>query len=153
VWTTVASALACAAVAVCLYQTVVVTFFKYDDDSYPYVYSHTRREAVELVREVERAGARAGTKEPGVSIVSPEYWPMPWYFRDNSRVGYTSQPATFYDPQTTLMIIGRKSETASEDQSVKLRALLGSAYVEVGTYALRPGVDLVLFERRDLAQR
>ena len=152
-WTTVGSALACAAVAVCLYQTVVINFFKYDDDSYPYVYSHTRREAVEMVREVERAGERAGTKQPAVSIVSPEYWPMPWYFRDNPRVGYTSQVAPSYDPRTTLVVIGRKSETASEDQSAKLRATLGSDYVEVGTYALRPGVELILFERRDLAQR
>jgi uncharacterized protein (TIGR03663 family) len=152
-WTTVASALACAAVAVCLYQTAVLNFFKYDDDSYPYVYSHTRREMVEMVREVERVGERAGTKEPGVSIVSPEYWPLPWYFRDNPRVGYTSQVSSYYEPQTTLVVIGRKSETASEDQSAKLRATLGAGYVEVGTYALRPGVDLILFERRDLAQR
>ncbi|MFL6285006.1 MAG: flippase activity-associated protein Agl23 [Pyrinomonadaceae bacterium] len=153
VWTMAACALACAAVAVCLYQTAVLNFFNYDDDSYPYVYSHTRREAVEMVREVERAGARAGVKEPGVSVVSPEYWPLPWYFRDNTHVGYTSTVGSNYDPQTTLVVIGRSSETASEDQSAKLRAVLGSAYVEVGTYALRPGVRLVLFERRDIAGR
>ncbi len=152
-WRTAALALLGAAVAVCLYQTVVLNFLKYDDDSYPYVYSHTRREAVELIREVERAGARAGTKEPGVSVVSPEYWPLPWYFRDNPRVGYTSTVSTYYDPQTTVAVIGRKSETASEDQSAKLRTVLGAGYVEVGTYSLRPGVELVLFERRDIAGR
>ncbi len=144
---------AAAALAFCSYQTAALNFFHYDDDSYPYVYSHTRREMVEMVREVERVGERAGTKEPGVSVVSPEYWPLPWYFRDNPRVGYTSNVSSYYEPQTTLVVIGRKSETASEDQSAKLRAVLGTAYVEVGTYALRPGVDLILFERRDLAQR
>jgi uncharacterized protein (TIGR03663 family) len=149
----VASALACAAVAVCLYQTAVVNFFKYDDDSYPYVYSHTRREAVEMVREVKAAAARAGTKEPGVSVVSPEYWPLPWYFRDNTRVGYTSDVGSYYDPKTTLVVIGRKSDNAKEDQYQKLRAVLGAAYVEAGTYSLRPGVDLVVFERRDIAGR
>ena len=153
VWTMAASALACAAVAVCLYQTVVLNFLHYDDDSYPYVYSHTRREAVEMIREVERAGERAGVKEPGVSVVSPEYWPLPWYFRDNTRVGYTSSVGSYYDPQTTLVVIGRKSDTASEDQSAKLRAVLGSAYVEAGVYSLRPGVELILFERRDIAGR
>lgn len=151
VWRTAAFALLCVAVAVCLYQTVVLNFLKYDDDSYPYVYSHTRRGAVELIREVERAGERAGTKEPGVSVVSPEYWPLPWYFRDNPRVGYTSTVSSYYDPQTTVAVIGRKSETASEDQSAKLRTVLGAGYVEVGTYSLRPGVELVLFERRDIA--
>lgn len=152
-WRTAALALLGVAVAVCLYQTVVLNFLKYDDDSYPYVYSHTRRGAVELIREVERAGERAGTKEPGVSVVSPEYWPLPWYFRDNPRVGYTSTVSSYYDPQTTVAVIGRKSETASEDQSAKLRAVLGAGYVEVRTYSLRPGVELVLFERRDIAGR
>jgi uncharacterized protein (TIGR03663 family) len=151
VWAMAASALACAAVAVCLYQTAVLNFLHYDDDSYPYVYSHTRREAVEMIREVGRAAERAGVKEPGVSVVSPEYWPLPWYFRDNTRVGYTSTVGSYYDPQTTLVVIGRKSETASEDQSAKLRAVLGTAYVEAGVYSLRPGVDLILFERRDIA--
>jgi uncharacterized protein (TIGR03663 family) len=144
---------AAAAIAFCSYQTIALNFFHYDDDSYPYVYSHTRREMVEMVRDVGRVGERAGTKEPGVSVVSPEYWPLPWYFRDNPRVGYTNSVSPSYDPQTTLVVIGRKSETPSEDQSAKLRAVLGTAYVEVGAYALRPGVDLVLFERRDLAQR
>jgi uncharacterized protein (TIGR03663 family) len=148
---TAALLLAGAAVAVCLYQTVTLNFFHYDDDSYPYVYSHTRRGALELVREVGRVGERAGTKEPGVSVVSPEYWPLPWYFRDNTRVGYTSNVASYYDPQTTQAVIGRSSENPSEDQAEKLRETLGAAYVEVGTYSLRPGVDLVLFERRDLA--
>jgi uncharacterized protein (TIGR03663 family) len=150
---TAALLLAGAAVAVCLYQTVTLNFFHYDDDSYPYVYSHTRRGALELVREVGRVGERAGTKEPGVSVVSPEYWPLPWYFRDNTRVGYTSNVASYYDPQTTQAVIGRSSENPSEDQAEKLRETLGAAYVEVGTYSLRPGVDLVLFERRDIAGR
>jgi uncharacterized protein (TIGR03663 family) len=152
-WQTAALAVLVAGLAVCLYQTTVLNFYKYDDDSYPYVYSHTRREFVELVREVERAGERAGTKEPGVSVVSPEYWPMPWYFRDNPRVGYTSTVSAYYDPQTTVAVIGRRSDNASEDQYAKLRSVLGANYVEVGTYALRPGVQLVLFERRDIASK
>jgi hypothetical protein len=67
--------------------------------------------------------------------------------------GLQGQLGSSYDPQTTLVVIGRKSETASEDQSAKLRAVLGSAYVEAGTYSLRPGVELILFERRDIAGR
>ena len=141
------------AVTVCLYQTVVLNFLKYDDDSFPYVYSHTRRGALDMIREVESVAARAGTGEPGVSVVSPEYWPLPWYFRDNPRVGYTSQVSSYYDPQTTLVVIGRKSDNASEDQSQKLRSVLGAGYVEAGTYDLRPGVQLVLFERRDLSAK
>ena len=152
-WRAAALAVACAGLAVCLYQSVVLNFLKYDDDGYPYVYSHTRREAVEMVREVERAGERAGTKEPAVSIASSEYWPLPWYFRDNSRVGYSGEVYASYDPQATPVVIGRKSDDPKLDTSQRLAPLLSGKYTEVGTYALRPGVDLVLFVRSDLAPK
>jgi len=152
-WRTAALAVAGVAVAVCLYQTVVLNFLKYDDDSYPYVYSHTRREAVEMVREIELVGERAGTDEPAVSIAAGEYWPLPWYFRDNPRVGYSGEVYGSYDPQATPVVIGRKSDDPKLNTYRKLLPLLSGKYTEVGTYALRPGVDLVLFVRSDLAPK
>jgi uncharacterized protein (TIGR03663 family) len=142
---------AAVALAVGTYQTVVLNFREYDNDSYPYVYSHTQRQALELVKEVERAAARAGTKEPGLVIASPEYWPLPWYFRDDPHAGYVGSVAAYYDPKSTLMVIARKSTNPQEDQYQKIRPVLAADYVEAGTYALRPGVTLVLFERRDIA--
>ena len=152
-WRAAALAVAGVGIALCLYQTVRLNFFHYDDDSYPYVYSHTRREAVEMVREIERAGDLAGTKEPAVSIASGEYWPLPWYFRNNSRVGYSGEVYASYDPQATPVVIGRKSDDPKLNTYRKLVPLLAGKYTEVGTYALRPGVDLVLFVRSDLAQK
>lgn len=140
-------------VAVCLYQTVVLNFLHYDDDQYPYVYSHTRREAVEMVREIERASERGGLNEPAVSIASTEYWPLPWYFRDNTRVGYSGEVYATYDPQATPFVIGRKSDDPKLDSYRKLRPLMAGKYTEVGTYPLRPGVDLVLFVRNDIAPK
>lgn len=139
--------IACVALAVCSYQTVVLNFREYDNnDKYPYVYSHTVRQALDLVDEVERMGERAGTKEPGVSVASPDYWPLPWYFRNNSHVGFGGSLSNSYDPNTTLAIIGK------EDQLPQLQRVLGDSYARVGgIYPLRPGVNLVLFERRDLA--
>lgn len=141
------------ALAVGTYQTVVLNFREYDNDRYPYVYSHTVRQALDMLKEVERAAARAGTREPGINVASPEYWPLPWYFRDNPHVGYVGSVSPHYDPQSTLMVIGRKSDSPQEDQYQKLRAALAADYVEAGTYPLRPGVTLVLFERRDLAAK
>lgn len=152
-WRAVALAVAGIGLAACLYQTVVLNFFKYDDDSYPYVYSHTRREAVEMVREIERAGELAGTKEPAVSIASSEYWPLPWYFRNNTRVAYAGEVYPSYDPQTTPVVIGRKSDDAKLNSYRRLVPLLAGKYTEVGTYPLRPGVDLVLFIRSDIAPK
>ncbi|HEX8353012.1 MAG TPA: flippase activity-associated protein Agl23, partial [Pyrinomonadaceae bacterium] len=53
-----AAALAAVACGVSLYQTYVVNFVRYDDDSYPYVYSQTQRQFLDLVGEIERIGQR-----------------------------------------------------------------------------------------------
>ena len=38
----------------------------------------------------------------------------------------------------------------SQPQDEALRVQLGDRYARIGSYALRPGVDLVLYVRRDL---
>lgn len=143
-----AAVIAAIAVGFGLYQTYVVNFVKYDDDSYPYVYSQTQRGFHELIHEIEQAGVRAGTKEPGFATASPDYWPLPWYFRDDSHAGYEGRLSSYYDPQSTLAVIGK------DEQLPQLERTLANSYVRVGdTYPLRPGVNLVLFERRDLAPK
>lgn len=143
-----AAAVAAFAALFGLYHTFVINFREYDNDQYPYVYSQTRREFHDLVREIERVGERAGTKEPGFATASPEYWPSPWYFRNNPNAGYEGQLSSSYDPRKTLAIVGR------EDQVPQLQRLTGDAYTRVGDlYPLRPGVNLVLFVRRDLAPK
>ena len=143
-----AAAVAAFAALFGLYHTYVINFREYDNDQYPYVYSQTRREFQDLVREIERVGERAGTKEPGFATASPEYWPSPWYFRNNPNAGYEGQLSSYYDPQKTLAIVGR------QDQLPELQRVAGGAYTRVGDiYPLRPGVNLVLFVRRDLAPK
>jgi uncharacterized protein (TIGR03663 family) len=143
-----AAAMAAFAAVFGLYHTYVINFRDYDDDKYPYVYSQTRREFHDLVREIERVGERAGTKQPGFATASPEYWPSPWYFRNNPNAGYEGNLSSSYDPRKTLAIIGR------QDQLPQLERVAGDTYTRVGdTYPLRPGVNLVLFVRRDLAPK
>jgi uncharacterized protein (TIGR03663 family) len=140
-----AAVLAATAASFGLYHTYVINFRDYDNDKYPYVYSQTRREFHDLVREIERVGERAGTKQPAFATASPEYWPSPWYFRHNPNAGYEGQLSGSYDPRKTLAIVGR------EDQLPQLERAAGGAYTRVGDkYPLRPGVNLVLFARRDL---
>jgi predicted membrane-bound mannosyltransferase len=146
-----------AALAVCLWQSVVVNFFRYDDDRYPYVYSHTQREALELVRQVERLRDRLrertrADRPPRVTIATPEYWPLPWYFQGIPGVAYEQRVSPSYDPLTVDAVIARESENPSEDQTAKLRTAVGANYQKVGTYPLRPGVKLALFVRRDLVE-
>ena len=131
--------------------TIDLNFANYDNDDpyYVYVYAHTRRETLKLVEEVNRIAERS--KEGnliGITIVSTDYWPLPWYLRDYSRVGYYGHMVDSNEP----VII------ASESQGAEVQSKFGDRYQQVGSglnpagsYALRPGVNLILYVRRGLA--
>jgi uncharacterized protein (TIGR03663 family) len=125
-----------------LYQTVVLNFQQYDNDQYIYVYAHTKREFLQLMSEVERLAARAGTgKETKIAVASPDYWPLPWYLRDYKHTGFFGQINAFTEP----IVIGNQSQDA------QLSTTLAGRYRRVGEYPLRPGVSLVLYAQSDLA--
>ncbi len=136
----VAIGLMACAVAMGMYQAVVLNFSQYDNDRYPYVYAHTMRGINQLVGEIERLAARAGTgKETDIAIASPDYWPLPWYLREYKRVGFQGRVGDFKE----AIVIG------SEAQESQLKSRLGENYSRVGGYVLRPGANLVLYIRRD----
>jgi uncharacterized protein (TIGR03663 family) len=133
-----------AAVLVCVsvYETVSLSFFRYDDDSIPYVYEHTSRQIFLLLDQVNLAVARGGLgAQTGIMISSPEHWPLPWYLRDFPNVGYVGRVAV---PTGEAMVIGE------ETQEPELQQVLGGRYERVGAYELRPGATLVLYVRKDL---
>jgi uncharacterized protein (TIGR03663 family) len=132
------------------YQTLDLNFINYDNDDgyYVYVYAHTRRATLKLLDEIYRIAERThqGT-ETGITIVSPDYWPLPWYLRDYSRVGYHGRIVVSTEP----III------ASEAQADDVEKAYGDRYQKVhsglnpaGTFPLRPGVELLLYTRREL---
>lgn len=138
------------AVAISGYQTIDLNFFNYDNDAqyYVYVYAHTRRETLAMLAEIDRVVARTNQGgETGITIVAPEYWPLPWYFRDFTRVAYTGRMT----PSTEPIII------ASEGQKEEMESMFGKDYQQVssgkndvGSFSLRPGVNFLLYVRRDL---
>lgn len=140
-------AIAVLLIAFCGYQMYRLNFIHYDDDSYVYVYAHTKREMLTMIDQIERIAKKNGTgTDTGVAIVSPDYWPLPWYFRNYTKIGYYQQIVPTNEP----IIIG---ETAQEDQ---LKTTYGDRYdlvnsgIDEGSYPLRPGVDLLLYVRRDV---
>jgi uncharacterized protein (TIGR03663 family) len=136
------TALAAVLVCVSLYDTVSLSFFRYDDDSIPYVYEHTSRQIHLLLDQVNRTVARGGQgAQTGIMIASPEHWPLPWYLRDFPNVGYVGRVAV---PKGEAMVIGE------DTQEPELRQVLGGRYERVGAYELRPGATLVLYVRKDL---
>ncbi len=149
------------------YQAIDLNFVNYDNDKktidldflkepihyqyYVYVYAHTRREILNLVNEINRIARVSGEGgRMGVTIVSPDYWPLPWYLRDYSRVGYYGRMTASTEP----VVI------ASEAQRTEVLATFGERYQLVnsglnpeGSYSLRPGVELLILVRRDIASR
>jgi uncharacterized protein (TIGR03663 family) len=124
-------------------QTVDLNFYSYDDDTKPYVYAHTRRGFLNLISEIERYAEKSGKrKDATIEIVSPEYWSMPWYMRNypNAAFGGSIKPIN-----SAEMIV------AEDKQAGELITEYASHYKWSGTFPLRPGVELVLLVRRDLA--
>ena len=134
------------------YQTLDLNFRNYDNDAqyYVYVYAHTRRDLLKLLGEIDRIAQRTHQGgQTGITIVTPEYWPLPWYFRDYNRVGYHGRMAQTNEP----III------ASQGQASEVETTFGDRYQAVhsglntaGTFSLRPGVDLFLYTRRELVK-
>ena len=124
------------------YQAYDLNFLRYDDDSMPYVYAHTRRGFLDMVNKIEYYADKSGkAKDAGIEIVSPDYWPLTWYMKDYPKAIFH---ARFADVTTSELIV------ASTAQLSELNKRYGANYKYVGTYPLRPGVDLMLLVRRDL---
>lgn len=132
------------------FQTIDLNFINYDNDNryYVYVYAHTRRETLKLVSEINRIADKTHEGgNTGITIVSPDYWPLPWYLRDYKRVGYHGRMTPSNEP----LII------AKQEQAAEVQTTFGDRYQQIpsglnpnGSFPLRPGVDLLLFTRREL---
>ncbi len=126
------------------YQTYDLNFLRYDDDSMPYVYAHTRRGFLDMVNQIEYYAEKSGKgKDASIEVVSPEYWPLTWYMREYPKAIFHSKLA---DVNTSEVIV------ASKAQLGELNKRYGAHYKYVGTYPLRPGVELFLLVRKDLAE-
>lgn len=136
------------ALCVSTYQTIDLNFVNYDNDNtyYVYVYAHTKRDTNALVEQIDKIARETNGGTTGITIMSPDYWPLPWYLRNYSRVGYYGRLTQATEP----IVI------ASEAQRSDVEASLGSQYELVssgsptGSFALRPGVDLLLYVKRGL---
>ena len=135
------------AVGVSTFQSIDLNFINYDNDDtyYVYVYAHTRRGMLDLVRNIEQIAKEKDGEQTGITIVSPDYWPLPWYLRDYKRTAYFAQMA----PSTEPLII------AKDIQKAEMEANFGELYRQVpsndsdGAFELRPGVRLLLYVRRN----
>jgi len=139
-----AIAMAISGSALLAYQTYDLNFVRYDDEEMPYVYAHTKRGFLDLMREIEHYAEKSGQgNEATIEIVSPDYWPMTWYVNDYEHANFHGQ---LVDANTAEMIVAKK-----DDQDTAMIQRYSTHYKLAGVYPLRPGVNLVLLVNKDLA--
>jgi predicted membrane-bound mannosyltransferase len=132
------------ATIVLAYQAHDINFKRYDDDSMPYIYAHTKRGFVDLINQIHYYADKSGTgREATVEVVSPDYWPMPWYLNDYTKANFHGH---IVDANTSELIVAKVV-----DQEPEIIEKYAVHYKVAGQYPLRPGVDLVLLVRNDLA--
>jgi uncharacterized protein (TIGR03663 family) len=119
------------------------TFQFHSDERNPYAYVHT---VPDLVRLSERIHALAHVHPDGknmvVKVMSEEAWPLPWYLRDLSRVGYFPEGLPD-DPLAPIMIINPERDEA-------LMAKIDGSNYTPDAKGLRPGVMLWMYVEKGL---
>lgn len=114
------------------------------DGRNPYVYAQTVPDVLDLADRVEGLARVSPQKEATVvQVIAADeyYWPIPWYLRRLTHVGYwTGLPETLAAP----IIV------ASDRYEKELARRLGSAYRMSGYYGLRPEVFFQVWVRQDL---
>ncbi|HSK09267.1 MAG TPA: hypothetical protein VK911_06805, partial [Vicinamibacterales bacterium] len=119
------------------------------DPRNPYVYAHTTPDFLRLAARVRDLSAvhEAGQAMLVQVVAGPyEQWPLPWYLRDMTRVGYWTDAASAALVQDAPVII------ASQDHAAAVEAAAGERYVSE-FYGLRPEVLLTVFIERSLWER
>jgi len=138
------AALGIIATIILAYQTYDLNFVRYDDNDMPYIYAHTTRGFLDLIKKIDYYADKSGRgKDATVEIVSPDYWSMPWYLNDYKNAHFTG---SLVDANTAEMIVAKK-----EQQDMEVISRYSAHYKYAGEFPLRPGVDLILLVRKDLA--
>lgn len=97
-----------------------------------------------MMREVDKYAQKSGKgRDAVIEVVTPDYWPMTWYTKDYTKANYFG---SLIDTKDSEMIVFKKN-----DQDGQAIQKYGANYKYIGVYPLRPGVNLVLLVRNDLA--
>ena len=117
------------------------SFRFYADPRNPCVYAHPVNDVVRLGERVEElADLHADGRWMIVKIISPDYWPLPWYLRRLERVGYWDEVPS--EPEAPVMIV-------APDLAEEVEAALEGDY-RCDYYGLRPDVALLLYVEEGL---
>ncbi|MBS1804143.1 MAG: TIGR03663 family protein [Acidobacteria bacterium] len=82
-------------------------FLQPADENNPYAYAHTTDDILGLPTEISEFAQRDGISNPRIAVIASDPWPLPWYLRHFSQVGFWQpgrQPdqADFYITSTDI---------------------------------------------------
>jgi uncharacterized protein (TIGR03663 family) len=83
------------------HDTRLRVFVEPADENNPYAYAHTVDDLLGLPARIEELSRQRNLPQPRISVVAADAWPLPWYLRKYSQVGYWQPgqepaPADFY---------------------------------------------------------
>ena len=129
--------------------SVQANFKYFADPANPYVYAQTSVDFLNLIKRVDQIAAVAPEgRQMLIEVIADPYstWPLPWYLRRFSRVGYWEDPAGVPSGPVPALIV-----TTPALQS-KMSTKLDDRF-QVEFYGLRPEVFQLLCIRNDLWDR
>jgi len=125
------------------------------DISNPYVYAHTDKDIFRLLKSVDELTFYwPQGRDTFIEVVSPgaDYWPLPWYLRHYTHVGYFSD--FDYDIASGALIITSPALQAHLLKKLYETPPPGQRDMYVPQFehsiSLRPGVPLELYVRKDV---
>ncbi|UCE98844.1 MAG: TIGR03663 family protein [Planctomycetota bacterium] len=140
------------------WQGYLASYKFYSDTHNPYVYAHTSRDVFRITRRVEDiARIHPEGYKMYVEVICPkgDYWPLPWYLRHFSNIGWWSEvdestPAAFViiASPTVEQALMRKLYELPPPGEKNLYVPLFESYTE-----LRPQVELRGYVVKDLWDR
>jgi uncharacterized protein (TIGR03663 family) len=74
--------------AVLALQTKVLAFDQPADEKNPYAYAHTGEDLLRLPLRVAELAKQNNLAQPRIAVVAADAWPLPWYLRKFSQVGF-----------------------------------------------------------------
>ena len=121
------------------YQSIMLNFKNYDDERYELVYVQTKRDVYNLLNRMKLLSNTCG-KDMVINVVSKEYWPLPWYFREYKNARFWGN--VIDNPNAPVILVDKTGES-------KLKEKLKGNYKKE-RFVLRPGVWLVAYIQEGL---
>jgi thiamine biosynthesis lipoprotein len=133
--------------------------FKYASDlANPYVYAHTSTDVFQMIEAIKNAAhvSDEGQEMPVYVIAADsDYWPLPWYLRNYTQIGYWSKvdssvcgiPVILANAQLEQELLGVLYSVPKPGQKNLYVPLFGNKL------QLRPGVEWRGYIRHDLWDR